>query len=394
MEVATPNSISSKPLKKYRIGATFYLAVFSFVVPVIIVEICLRLFAPVPAFTDLYWTGDGRISGRFLPNQVFQTGPGHNPQIVNRKNSYTCRINRFGFRGDDYKIGRNEDSVRIISFGGSSTFNYHDRDEDTWPQRIARCMESHFNKQTELINLSLPGFNAEHAKFNYLAYGRQFKPDIIILYNTWNDLREMARIQGKPDRLTYRAPTSGKKTALKRFLRQFQIARRLRLFYWGFLDSQRYNALLEGDVIENPWYPDDKSWDWFRQNFVDLANFASLDNVVLVLASQGSLISKENIGNLEITKNIMTNMINMPIDDLCNVHAKASQTIKTVAKTHGAVFVDVYNKVPHTLTNFEDHVHISPLGQRAVAEAFCSVLVRNDRIQNVYALSNAQPIIK
>lgn len=121
----------------------------------ILLELGLIIFHPLPAKERIRWIPDGHIRGRYQPNQEFQTGPGHNPAYLLREKQYTNQINRYGFRGPDYSLKPDPGTVRFLALGGLSTFNYHDPEEATWPQRLAQKLEGHFQIPTELQHIRL-----------------------------------------------------------------------------------------------------------------------------------------------------------------------------------------------------------------------------------------------
>src|SRR5262245_36218126 len=81
------------------------------VVVVLLTEGALWVFAPQPFDEWLVYIPDGRIRARAEPGQVVHTASGAE-----------VRINRFGFRGPDYAWAPTPGTLRLLAFGGSSTF--------------------------------------------------------------------------------------------------------------------------------------------------------------------------------------------------------------------------------------------------------------------------------
>jgi hypothetical protein len=46
---------------------------------------------------------------------------------------HQARINSRGFRGDEFETAKAPGVYRIVALGASSTFGYHDRDDETYP---------------------------------------------------------------------------------------------------------------------------------------------------------------------------------------------------------------------------------------------------------------------
>jgi len=338
-------------------------------------ELALWSIHPIDYQSELVWQPDGHIRGRYVPNQSFRTGPGHNPLLPIRHEIVTNHINRYGFRGPDYSLLKAENTVRVAVFGGSSTFNYHDAEEKSWPKLLEACLSKGSQHNIQVINLALPGFHMGISKINYLENGRAFSPEIAIAYHTWNDLKAMASISQDATRAMF-AGVASNPGIVRQFLislsRYSQIVRHLRIAYYTIHEKYR-----EGRPIGSTWQPSEFSRRWFAQNFRDFVHFAQMDGVVPVLSSQGSLISAKE------TKYVDYDLIKLDPFSLAREHVWATNSIAQIAKDEDAVFVDVYSEAPHTIQFFEDAVHITPEGQELVAQIFCHTMLRDDRILKI-----------
>ena len=164
---------------------------------------------------------------------------------------------------------------------------------------------------------------------------------------------------------------------------KLQTARFIRKFYYIYNAENREGRIDPDEEGQGSWRPGGEEFVWFETNFRDLVNFARQDDVVPILATQGSLISGDDLSE-EITKNIGFELIGMNLDDLAWAHGEASSIIRKVAEEEKVPLVDVYAEVPHSLEFFEDHVHLTPEGQKKVAEVFCGELLRSDAMRRLY----------
>lgn len=368
------------PRKNFFFNAL--LVLFSTTATIIVVEIVLRLFAPVSYQQWMSWIPDGHIRGRGTPYQVFV-----------QRDGYDIRINNLGFRGDDYHWTPAPGVLRIITFGGSSTFNYHAKgEENTWPSRLSHYLENALDMDVEVINLGLPGYALENSKVNYLFLGRALHPHIVVVYHTWNDMKFFRHID-EGDPLAFSAIASGTKPLWQRIARHSQIAIRIRNALHAseraYIESQ-YTAMETGTKQEDR-PPGSKVWAWFDQNFIDFARFAKADQVIPVFVTQATLAQPQNLNNKEYRIRIAVDYQGMTHRKLAETWVQANAHIKSIADSTASVFVDGYSAVPSTREYIEDHVHLTDKGRDRLAHEMATVLLDNDDVQRIAkAIHDAQ----
>ena len=156
------SSGSSEPSRGRRLAFGVTAVALCLALGVGAVEGALWLFAPVRYHEWLVWIPDGHIRGRPEPGQVIHTA-----------NGYPVRINRFGFRGDDWEWAPAPGTLRIVALGGSSTFNFHASGEQgTWPELLEARLAAALEMPVEAITLGLPGFNASTSRVNEYGLSR------------------------------------------------------------------------------------------------------------------------------------------------------------------------------------------------------------------------------
>ena len=80
----------------------------------------------------------------------------------------------------------NSDSVlRIIIYGGSAV----SRTEEDWPHRVENILKESGMKNVEIINACAPGHSSLDSFGKLFAEGHLFRPDYIIFYHAWNDIK-------------------------------------------------------------------------------------------------------------------------------------------------------------------------------------------------------------
>ena len=110
--------------------------------------------------------------------------------IPNQHNEYV-NINSFGFRGAEISKEKPENVYRIIMLGGSTLFGYGaSSDETTIPgflQKKFETTDSDF--KVEVINAGSSGAYSKTETLYVKHKLLDFDPDLIIVYDGWNDSR-------------------------------------------------------------------------------------------------------------------------------------------------------------------------------------------------------------
>ncbi len=125
------------------------------------------------------------------------------------------RVNQFGFRGSDVTLRKPPDVTRILTVGGSTTFDRGvTSDNRTWPARLAywlNAAEPHI--KVEVVNAGVPGYTVLDNAIRLQTELYRFEPDIIILYHAHNDLFSGLRprtvgdpIDRRPDEIDPQTP--------------------------------------------------------------------------------------------------------------------------------------------------------------------------------------------
>jgi uncharacterized protein YjbI with pentapeptide repeats len=105
---------------------------------------------------------------------------------------FTITYNSYGFRGNEFEKEKPVNTFRIFAVGGSTTFGGAADYDETWPVHLQQIInEKITDKEIEVINSGNSGANAV---FEYdLIKNKIFSldPDLIIMYDGWNDFRDM-----------------------------------------------------------------------------------------------------------------------------------------------------------------------------------------------------------
>jgi hypothetical protein len=275
-----------------------------------------------------------------------------------------------------------------VALGGSATFSYLTDDTEIWTRRLEDKLRARFGDSIEVVNAGVPGYSAFTSKVNYLYRIRALEPDAVLLYHAWNDMKFFRRIEEGEGFL---AP-SFRPRPIRDFLRRFQILWRLRSLFdfsegglppreqgWLEVDSTEGVAISEGG----------RAHRWERANYEDLALLASSDGVLPVFVSQAGLLADGNLDDPEVRRRVYTEYQGLDYPEILRQWKAIGAIQRAAAERHGGVFIDAYAAVSHRSENFQDHVHLTPAGNEAVAAAIFTGLVQSPVVSERLAASGA-----
>jgi len=98
------------------------------------------------------------------------------------------RTNRFGYRDYDISLEKPESTLRVLAVGDSITFGDGVLGEEAYPKQLENMLNSRIKEfRFNVINTATPG-NLPFQEYYDLKRGLKFKPDIVIIQFTLNDI--------------------------------------------------------------------------------------------------------------------------------------------------------------------------------------------------------------
>ena len=123
------------------------------------------------------------------------------PEYVKKK-IYPCRegsnydgcieekYNSYGFRGNEFEKEKPDDTYRIFTVGGSTTFGVGTNGDETWPANLQKIINKEITeKKIEVINFGAYGAKSESEYILIKNKIISLNPDLIIMYDGWNDFQ-------------------------------------------------------------------------------------------------------------------------------------------------------------------------------------------------------------
>ena len=168
-----------------------------------IIGVVILLLA-IEAIANVWWVT--QIHCEFEENEIFQNFDEaekrqlcldfynlktSGDKLIPDQSTESITINSLGFRGDEFSNIKQSDMYRILMVGGSTMFGAGaTSDETTIPGYLQQFLnEKDFGFDIEVINSGIQGAdtNAELKLIEQKLV--EFSPDLIIIYDGWNDLR-------------------------------------------------------------------------------------------------------------------------------------------------------------------------------------------------------------
>lgn len=206
------NAMNDDDRKKTSIRRRFGLVCFSVLISLSIVECVLRLaFAKEQVLPPYYFNRETRfVEHPFLPyahaaNDV-RTLPWRHEFFGPFTLKY--RTNRYGFLGDEFPSQKASNEIRILTFGGSTTWcmgidptTRIGTLDATWPAILQQLLQAKLpDSVVSVINLAQDGYSSPMSVVNLAFVGVDLKPDFVLDYDGIND---MAQTFGFPMRSDY-----------------------------------------------------------------------------------------------------------------------------------------------------------------------------------------------
>jgi len=290
---------------------------------------------------------------------------------VSASGSVEYQINEKGYRGKNFDIEKKPGTVRIMVYGGSTVFDLDQPEGKDWPRRLEAALQQEGLNNVEVINAGIPRHGSIDALGRLVTEGHYFKPDIVILYTTWNDVKDFGSDEFLLRRMKPYRPEDNPFLYYYNSLDQFLGERsllysllRYHYFYWKLKPG------IEGALKKQngPLAVSPRALDQFKLNLELFVDAARDINAVPILMTEASLLGqtkgKGRLGHVEDY---------VPLDFAQEATAKADEIIRAVALTKGVHLIDAKTALIEKDTPlFNDHVHLNDEGSEAL-----SILVKD-----------------
>ena len=165
----------------------------------------LIIFFVVESVANIWW--NFQIECEFEDNEIFQNMElkekkrmcnelynirTSGTELIPNQKSEFLNINSHGFRGQEIELEKSNQTYRIFMVGGSTMFGMGATSDQTtipgYTQMLVNTIEVDYD--IEVINAGIQNANTKTERNLIEQKIIKFNPDLIIMYDGWNDLRE------------------------------------------------------------------------------------------------------------------------------------------------------------------------------------------------------------
>jgi lysophospholipase L1-like esterase len=161
----------------------FFIVIFAIIVAFFLLELLLRLTLPVPVNLAKLQASDIYVHENKPNAKYVNTIPSHTPIPIS--------TNSFGFRGDEFSLKKDPKTTRIAVLGDSFAEALQVHLKDTWAKQLSSNLTKKLNHKVEVYNFGISGYGTGQEWLVLKNKVLQFKPDIIILAFTGNDVGDV-----------------------------------------------------------------------------------------------------------------------------------------------------------------------------------------------------------
>jgi hypothetical protein len=105
------------------------------------------------------------------------------------KKGVEWEINEKGYRGPNFETEKPDGVIRVIVYGGSAAFDMMVSEGKDWPYLVQKKLRESGLANVEVINAGIMGHTALESVGKLFTEGFVFKPDYVLIYNAWNDIK-------------------------------------------------------------------------------------------------------------------------------------------------------------------------------------------------------------
>jgi lysophospholipase L1-like esterase len=271
-------------------------------------------------------------------------------------------FNSYGDRGPEPDNPKRR--IRLIAFGGSTTFGARSTLAETWPGQLESLLE---DDKFEVINAAQNGATTADTLVNLSLIHIDLQPDYILIYHGTNDLESSYAVPFRSDYAHRRRDIANIPKIFEVFPRWFDYSALYVLGRSAFLGNRaegnlwaRYTRRTEMDYENGPF-----GLATFRRN---------LRNIVAVAQANGA---KVVIGTFQYYKEWAESNHSAEFADAWEHGIKEENRIirEIAASDPGVLLADVAEAFEPSPEYLWDFCHLTPSGNEKIAKEFYKALI-------------------
>lgn len=279
----------------------------------------------------------------------------------------SIRINAHGYRSPDLIQPKPPGTVRLAFVGASTTFCAEvSSNERTWPHLVWQSLQDRFpDVRFDYVNAAIPGITTGTSRRNVSARVAPLQPDVIVLYEGFNDVsveaRDLAARQG-----LYRKPAES-------WLARYSLAWDLVVKNARILAAKQRarraatHPPFEAGLLGEP----------FAAQLTALARASQRVAPVVAIATLSSRIRRDQSPEEQLVSSEAA-LYYMPFltpADLLRSYERFNAIIRRVARETGVLLIENEEAIPGDGVHFHDTIHFTDAGSTAMARRVTAALV-------------------
>ncbi len=314
----------------------------------------------------------------YIPYVLKEHAKGLPPTIANyplHKGKYkfhSVSTNNLGFcngeNGDrDIEFSKKENDIRINCIGSSTTQNYliFKNKIFSYPLELEKKLNQNSKIKIEVNNCGQGGYNTADILVRFLLQILDTKPDMIILYQGYADVRSYLSKNFRSDYSHSRYNLSEKLIEIKKSIK----IPRTYFSYINFLLDKWFPVNLRHSLVElihkqniDLKIEPDEGLRAFKRNIQHIIDICKARNIKIILSTYCHYLYD----------NIKNNNLSLKYDEIIK---KENEIIEELAKFNNVDMVDNYNLIPKEDKYFVDSIHFSHNGMELLARNFASKIL-------------------
>ncbi len=273
------------------------------------------------------------------------------------------RVNAHGFRGPEFSVPKPEGVFRILTLGGSAVWDSDvTADDRTWSARLGEKLNARLTRdgralRVEVVNGGVPGYTSAETFMNLVWRGVPLEPDMVIVYQGYNDYKPNRHPRFTPDYSHWRALDH---TPLRRLARSSRAVYYLTRFA-GALQPRppAFDTAAESGVTA------------FQDNLASLVVLARARGIEPVLSTYGLSATERNLrDHPEKLRELERFLPMLTFAGVLDAHRRYNQAVLDLGERLGVPVVRIAEGVPAAFDHYTDHVHFTDRGADRAAEVF------------------------
>jgi lysophospholipase L1-like esterase len=341
-------------------------------------------------FTGFLLITDNYIERRRKSTIIYKTNALRRQSIVHdqkySKGDVAFTINSLGMRGEMPLARKPEKTFRIVVMGGSSVFDH--RSSTSWAENLGPLLSKMTKCKVESFNAGVPGYSTRESLAYYHDTVFKLKPDAVLLYHGWNDIKYIVSFDSKFDvdsffRVRDRNKQYRFLTAPRPVRNWLALKIMLKDFFSGSTTLQENTAKGSNKKTENKEsttkpggmktleslydrWKCSKGIAYFSRNVTSFVQNVKNDGATPILVAQTTLVTKDLPEKYR--KKIAYKFIGINHRNLVVLNDVIADVLANIAHKENVPFIDLRQQMNGNPDYFGDHVHMRPEGSKVFAE--------------------------